>query len=96
MFKVILAAIGIVAASAQYEYTWAPFEDNHNNYFNFEMDVVADAYYTTTYQSADSDENYGFEIASYIDMSFLFEYFEWYQHEYTVHIVPFKFVPYNQ
>lgn len=96
MFKLLLVALSAVATQAAYTYNWAPFSQNPNDYFNFEMGVVADAQYTTTYTSQDSHEEYGLAVQSGVDVTMMFEFISFYSHVITFHIVPLKLVPYNQ
>jgi hypothetical protein len=66
MNKLVLVALGIASVSAAYEYNYAPFADSPNVYFDFEFGVLADAYYTTTYESDSNDQSYGLLVDSYV------------------------------
>ena len=96
MFKLLLVAMGTAIASANYAYKWTPFKENVNNYLDFEFAMTADAFYTTTYTSADSHEEYGLSVSSTVDFQLYFEVFSWYQHTFIFHVVPLRMVPYNQ
>ncbi len=96
MFKSLLLAMGAALASANYQYFWAPFLNNPNNYLDFQFGLAADAFYATTYFSADSHEEYGLSVSSTVDLTFYFEIFSFYTHTMIVHIVPLKIVPYDQ
>lgn len=95
MFKLIALALGVASASANYAYSWSPFEEK-NQYFDMNVGVLADAYYTTTYKGADSHEYNGVKLDSYIDLSVEFEFFEWYKHTISFDFTPIQFVPYTQ
>lgn len=96
MFKLLLVALGAAVAQAQYVATWTPFKDNINNYMDFELSLTADAFYTTTYTSADAHEEYGLAVGSAVDVKMYVELFSWYTHTIIFHVVPLKLVPYNQ
>jgi hypothetical protein len=71
MNKLLFIALGLVAnVSAMYEYTYAPFITNPNDYFYFELDVTGDAFYSTTYRGAKdaNQEAYGVKVDSYIQL----------------------------
>jgi hypothetical protein len=53
---VAIIALGAATANATgYKYTYAPFEDSPNDYFDFAMTVLSDAHYTTTYTGGKDD-----------------------------------------
>lgn len=58
--------------------------------------LAADAFYTTTYTSADSHEEYGLAVSTTVDLQLYFEVFSWYTHTMVFHIIPLRMVPYNQ
>ena len=96
MFKLLLVAMSAAISNAAWNWHWNAFEDNYNNYLSFDMAVVADAFYSTTYTSADAHEEYGLTVQSQVDVTLSMEFFSWYTHSVIFHITPLKLVPYNQ
>ena len=96
MFKLLLVAMGAALTNAAWTWNWNAFQDNYNNYLDFQVGIVADAWYATTYTSADAHEEYGLTVQSQMDITMYMEFFSWYTHTLIFHIIPLKIVPYNQ
>jgi hypothetical protein len=96
----ILAIIALGAATAQagYVYQYAPMTgDNSNDYFNFEMVVNADAKYSTTYiGGTDDSQARGLQISTVGQVTFVFEFFNWYKHAITFQAQPLVIAPYTE
>jgi hypothetical protein len=93
MFKLLLVALGAAVASAGYTFVnnvVAP-----NPYMNLTFEIDADAVITTTFLSSDSHETYGGGLDSWVNLLFSFEFFNFYMHQFTVAIVPVRFIPYT-
>lgn len=54
MNKLLLIAVGIATAAAQFTYEYSPFYVNNmeNSYLDFNFNFATDLYYTTTYGGA--------------------------------------------
>lgn len=51
MLKSLFTMFALATATqAVASYDWSPFEDSPNDYFDFGLELDADAFYTTTYE----------------------------------------------
>ena len=75
MNRLLIAAAGIAVATAEYSYDYSLFANDDNKYFDFDLMLSADAWYTTTYEGADGQEQSGFKIDSYVTLELNFEFF---------------------
>ena len=89
----MFATLAVSLVSAMQQSEWAPFANNHNDWFDFKMDLNSDVYISNSGQSSFVNTVSYLEFNSYIELSIYTEFFSWYRSTLTSRFVLLKIVP---